>query len=156
MEPNRATETAPPISRRTAIGFGVASGLALASFPAEEMLGKTPPRGLQEKDMSPELKAAYLFAIKKDPVHNGPGFWAVAYPDDKFAGDPVLIGKSPLLSFPKPQAGAMPSGWGAKSGSIVAGPSAVLRVVHKVNEQDVHITLLPGESMASMRALGIS
>ena len=105
--------------------------------------------------MSPELKAAYMFAIKKNPVRSGPGFWAVAYPDDNFAGDPVLIGKLPLASLPTPQTGAMPPGWGAKAGSIVAGPSAVLRVVHKVNDQDVHVTLLPGESMAAMRALGI-
>ena len=105
--------------------------------------------------MSPEMKAAFTFAIKKD-VRCGPGFFAVLYPEDKFAGDPVLIGKPPLLSFPKPQAGTMPVGWGAKSGSIVVGPSAVLRLIHKVNGQDVHVTLLPCESMAAMRTVGIN
>jgi hypothetical protein len=154
MKSNAASETTPPVSRRTAIGFGVASGLALASFPAEDLRGKTPP-GLQEREMSPELKAAYTFAIKKD-VRCGPGYFAVLYPDDNFAGDPVLIGKPPLLSFPKLQAGTMPLRWGAKAGSIVVGPSAVLRLVHKVNDQDVHITLLPCESMAAMRTVGIN
>jgi hypothetical protein len=154
MKSHGAPEIAASISRRTAIGFGVASGLALASFPAEDLLAKTPP-GLQERDMSPELKAAYTFAIKKD-VRCGPGYFAVLYPDDNFAGDPVLIGKPPLLSFPKLQAGTMPFGWGAKSGSIVVGPSAVLRLIHKVNDQDVHVTLLPCESMAAMRTVGIN
>jgi hypothetical protein len=149
-----APEGAASVSRRTAIGFGVASGLALASLPAEDLLGKTPP-SIQERDMSPELKAAYTFAVKKNPLC-GPGYFAVLYPDDNFAGDPVLIGKPPLLSFPKLQAGTMPPGWGAKSGSIVVGPSAVLRLIHKVNDQDVHITLLPCESMATVRSVGIN
>jgi hypothetical protein len=151
MESKRAPETAPPINRRTALGLGVASGLALASFPAEDLLGKTP---FSPPPESPEFKAAYMFAIKKDPLHAGPGFWAVAYPDDKFAGDPVLIGDPVFI--PKSQAGTMPRGWGAKAGSIIAGPSAVLRLIHKVNGQDVHVTLLPFESMAEMRAMGIA
>jgi hypothetical protein len=154
MRSHGATETSPHVTRRTAIGLGVASGLALASFPADELLGKT-PHGLQERDMSPEMKAAFTFAIKKNPLC-GPGFFAVLYPEDHFAGDPVLIGKPPLLSFPKLQAGTMPPGWGAKSGSIVVGPSAVLRLIHKVNDQDVHITLLPYESMAAIRTVGIN
>jgi hypothetical protein len=151
MKLNGMPEIASSISRRTAIGLGVASGLAFASFPAEDLLGKTPPTA---PDTSPEFKAAYMFAIKKDVFRNGPGFWAVAYPDDKFAGEPVLIGNPVLI--PKPQAGAMPRGWGAKAGSIIVGPDAVLRLVHKVNDQDVHVTLLPFESMADVRAMGIT
>ena len=146
-QPERGTS----FSRRTAIGLGVASGLALAGVPAEDLLGKTPP---SSPDTSPEFKAAYMFAIKKDVFRNGPGFWAVAYPDDKFAGEPVLIGNPVLI--PKAQAGAMPRGWGAKAGSIIVGPDAVLRLIHKVNDQDVHVTLLPFESMADMRTTAIT
>ena len=50
----------------------------------------------------------------------------------------------------------MPRGWGSKAGSIVVGPAAVLRLIHKVNEQDSHITLLPHESMAQVGAIGIA
>ena len=154
MQSNESPDFARSITRRAALGFGVASGLAIASLPTEDALGK-PPSFLKDWDWSPELKAASAFALKTD-LRCGPGYWAVAYADDKFAGEPLLIGKQALLSKPQPQSGTMPTGWGIKSGSIVAGPSAVVRLIHKVNGQDVHVTLLPGESMANMSTMAIA
>jgi len=105
--------------------------------------------------LSPELEAAYAFAIKNN-WKSGPGYWAVSYSQDNFAGEPLLIGDQHLATM-KPQSGDMPRGWGAKSGSIVVGIRAVLRLVYTVNSQDVHVTLLPGESMADVvRTVGIA
>jgi hypothetical protein len=137
------------ISRRTAIGFGAASGLGLATFSSKDVLGKVP----FHRELSPELEAACAFAIKSN-WKSGPGYWAVAYSDDNFTGEPLLIG-NPQLN-PKPQSGTMPRGWGAKTGSIVVGVSAVLRLIHNVNGQDVHVTLLPCESLAELRTVAIT
>lgn len=150
MKSNGSPEIALPLSRRAAIGLGVASGLALASFAAEDLLAKAPPKSA---DMDPHLAAAWKFAMKSG-LRAGNGYWAISYSEDKFAGEPLLFTKPSFL--PKPQTGAMPNGWGAKAGSIVVGPSAVLRLVHKVNGQDVHVTLLPEEMMSDMRTMGIS
>ncbi len=154
MKPNETSDVAPSISRRTAIGLGVTSGWALASLSTEDMLAKNLPDAPEIRDLSPQFKAAYVFAIKKNPFKNGPGYWAVSYAEDNFTGEPLLIGDPVFI--PKPQAGAMPQGWGAKTGSIVVGPDAVLRLVHKVNNEDVHVTLLPYESMADLRTLAIT
>ena len=133
-----------PIGRRTVMGVGIATGLALATGPANNVMAKAP---WKKPDESPECEAAYMFAIKQG-WRRGPGYWAVIYTGDTFTGEPKLIGDAQLM--PKPQAGTMPLGWGAESGSIVVGPSAVLRLIHKVNGHDTHITLLPFESMAKV------
>jgi hypothetical protein len=86
MESIRALEVATPIHRRAAIGLGVASGLALASFPTAEAFGKA-PTGNEEKD--PHLAAAWFFAIKRDVRYSTNGHYAVLYPENTFAGDPV-------------------------------------------------------------------
>jgi hypothetical protein len=138
-----------PISRRMIIGGGIATGLAIATGPTKIAMAKGPA----ESEWSPEFNAAFEFAIKKT-FKSGRGYWAVAYMDDNFAGEPVLIGNPQLM--PKPQAGAMPAGWGSKAGSIVVGPATVLRLVHKVNGQDIHITLLPFESMAKVGDIKIA
>jgi hypothetical protein len=150
MQLNGSPERTPPISRRTAMGFGVASGLALASASTDDAFGKTP---FGPPDETPQLKAAFEFAIKSN-WKSGPGYWAVSYSDDNFTGEPLLIGNPQLM--PKPQSGTMPRGWGSKTGSIVVGPSAVLRLIHKADGQDVHVTLLPYESMADLHTVGIT
>jgi hypothetical protein len=141
-------EASPPISRRKVMGLGFATGVALATGPTKNALGKAP----SVRDLSPEFKAAFEFAVQKS-FRSGMGYWAVIYPDDAFTGEPVLIGNPQLR--PKPQAGAMPAGWGSATGSIVVGRSAVLRLFHRVNGQDAHITLLPYESMAQVGVIGI-
>lgn len=146
MESNGSREVALPMSRRSAIRIGVASGLALASFPAD-LFGQTPR---DSRDMDPHLGAAWEFAVKSS-VKCLNGYWVVLYPDDKFAGDPLLLTKPELAM--KPQSGTMPVGWGAKAGSIVVGPNAVLRLIHNANNQDANITLLPTEVMADMRVV---
>jgi hypothetical protein len=151
MKSNGASGASLSITRRTAIGCGVASGLALASASTEEAFGKAP--SISSK-MSPELTAACDFAIKTN-WKSGPGYWAVAYSGDNFTGDAQLIGDQHLLTQ-KPQAGTMPRGWGSKTGSIVVGVRAVLRLIHQVNGQDVHVTLLPHESMADLRTVGLT
>jgi hypothetical protein len=151
MESNRVSEVAARVDRRAVIGFGVASGLALASFPAADVFGKTQPEA-PEKD--PQLSAAWFAAVKRDARYSTNGLYAALYPENKFAGDPVLIGQPRLIT--KPDSGTVPNGWGAKAGSIVVGPGAVLRLIHKVNGQDVHVTLLPDESMAEVGTLGIT
>jgi hypothetical protein len=124
------------------MGAGIATGLALATGPTNSVMAKAP----WSKE-SREFESAYMFAIKQG-WRRGPGYWAVIYTGDTFSGEPKLIGAPQLI--PKPQAGTMPVGWGAESGSIVVGASAVLRLIHKVNGQDTHITLLPFESMAKI------
>jgi len=138
------------ISRRKVMGVGIATGLALAVAPTNNVMAKAP---WAKPDESPEFESAYMFAIKQG-WKRGPGYWAVIYTGDTFTGEPKLIGDAQLI--PKPQAGTMPLGWGAESGSIVVGPSAVLRLIHKVNGQDTHITLLPRESMAKIRDIKIA
>jgi hypothetical protein len=131
-----------PISRRQVMEAGIATGLALATGATNNVMAKAP-----WSHESPEFESAYMFAIKQG-WRRGPGYWAVIYAGDTFTGEPKLIGDPQLI--PKPQSGTMPLGWGAKSGSIVVGASAVLRLIHKVNGQDTHITLLPYESMAKV------
>ncbi len=142
-------EGLPSISRRTVMGLGFATTVAIAAGSTKNALAKAP----SERDLSPEFKAAFSFAVKKDFLA-GPGHWAVIYPGDAFTGEPVLIGNPKL--YPKPQAGTMPAGWGSATGSIVVGPSVVLRLIYKVNGQDAYITLLPYESMAQVGAIGIA
>jgi hypothetical protein len=137
-----------PISRRKVMGAGIATGLALATGSTNSVMAKAP-----WSHESPEFESAYMFAIKQG-WRRGPGYWAVIYAGDTFTGEPKVIGDPQLI--PKPQAGTMPLGWGAESGSIVVGPSAVLRLIHKVNGQDTHITLLPYESMAKIRDIKIA
>jgi hypothetical protein len=141
-------ELLPLVDRRKVMGIGIAAGVALATGPTENAVAKPPA----VRDLSPEVKAAFEFAIKKN-FKSGPGYWAVAYSDDNFAGEPLLVG-TPVF-FQKPQEGTMPHGWGSKTGSIVVGPGAVLRLIHRINGQDSHITLLPCESMAQVGAMGI-
>jgi len=150
MKPDEAPAKAPSINRRTAIGLGVASGLALANVSTEELLGKSPP---STEIFGQQAAAAWQFATKIS-YKCAAGYFVVLYSDDNFAGEPLLLTKPELL--PKPQSGSMPAGWGAKTGSIVVGPGAVLRLIHKVNDLDAHITLLPGESMADTRTVGIA
>jgi hypothetical protein len=138
-----------PISRRKLLGAGIATGLALATGPTRSTLAKP----LAESEWSPEFRAAFDFANKKT-YKSGRGYWAVAYLDNNFAGEPVLIGNPQLM--PKPQDGAMPAGWGSKTGSIVVGPATVLRLIHSVNGQATHVTLLPWESMAKVGDLYIA
>jgi hypothetical protein len=149
MKPNREPAKAPSINRRTAIGLGVVSGLALTNV-STEVLGKSPPSA---GAVDQHAAAAWQFATKIS-YKCAAGYFVVLYSDDNFAGEPLLLTKPELL--PKPQSGSMPAGWGAKSGSIVVGPGAVLRLIHKVNDLDAHITLLPGESMADTRTVGIA
>jgi hypothetical protein len=130
------------------MGAGIATSLVLASGATNDAFAKAP-----WSHESPEAEAAYMFAIKQG-WRRGPGYWAVIYTGDTYTGEPKLIGDAQLI--PKPQSGTMPPGWGAESGSIVAGPSAVLRLIHKVNGQDTHITLLPGESLAKVGDLKIA
>lgn len=147
-------ESFPLVSRRELVGLGIASGVALVAGATTEAVAKAPwEREFWATDLGPEYNAAFQFAIKNN-FKSGPGFWAVAYPEDNFAGDPVLIGKPVLM--PKPATGTMPGGWGAKAGSIVVGSGVVLRLVHTVNGQDTHVTLLPCESMAQVAGLGIA
>ena len=140
-------ESQPSMNRRSVVCLGIATGAALAAGSTENAWAKGPA----VRDMSPEFKAAYEFAIQKS-FKSGPGFWAVAYSEDNFAGEPLLVGAPVLL--PKPQAGSMPRGWGAKAGSIVVGAGAVLRLVHRVDGRDSHVTLLPCESMAQVGDMG--
>src|SRR6187551_1569013 len=107
-----------PISRRTIVGVGIATGLALAASATSDALAKAP-----WSHEGPEFEAAYMFAIKQG-WRRGPGYWAVIYTGDSFTGEPKLIGDAQLI--PKPQSGAMPVGWGVETGSIVVGASAVL------------------------------
>jgi hypothetical protein len=125
--------------------------LALASFPTADVFGKTQPDTL-EKD--PQLSAAFFVAVKRDVRYSTNGCYAVLYPENQFAGEAVLIGQPRLIT--KSDSGTVPNGWGAKAGSLVVGPGAVLRLIHKVNGQDVHVTLLPSESMAEVGTLGIA
>ena len=80
-------EIVPLFSRRMAIGFGVASGIAFASALTEDVFGKAPLWSAPE----PQLKAASEFAIKSN-WKSGPGYWAVSYSGDNFTGEPQLIG----------------------------------------------------------------
>jgi hypothetical protein len=137
-----------PISRRHIMGAGIATGLALATGPSNNVVAKAP-----WSHESAEFESAYMFAIKQG-WRCGQGYWAVIYTGDTFTGEPKLIGDPPLI--PKRQAGTMPLGWGAESGSIVVGASAVLRLIHKVDGQDTHITLLPFESMAKISGIKIA
>ena len=137
-----------PISRRRVVGVGVATGLVLAAGATNSALAKAP-----WSHESPESEAAYMFAIKQG-WKRGPGYWAVIYSGDSFTGEPTLIGEAQLM--PKPQSGAMTAGWGTETGSIVVGPSAVLRLFHKINGQDTHVTLLPFESLAKVGDLKIA
>jgi hypothetical protein len=139
---------AVPISRRKVVGGGIATGLMLATGATNNAVAKAP-----WSHESPEAEAAYMFAIKHG-WRRGPGYWAVIYAGDTFTGEPKLIGDPQLI--PKPQVGTMPLGWGTESGSIVVGPSAVFRLIHKVNGQDAHITLLPSESMAKVGDIKIA
>jgi hypothetical protein len=131
------------------MGAGIATGLAIAIGPTNNAMAKAPSK----RKESSEFEAAYMFAIKQSFLA-GPGYWAVIYAGDNFTGEPTLIGK-PKLNM-KPQTGTMPLGWGAESGSIVVGASAVLRLIHKVNGRDKHITLLPFESMAKVGDIKIA
>ena len=142
-------EIVPLFSRRMAIGLGVASGVAFAIASTEKAFGKAP-----SGPPDPQLKAASEFAIKSN-WKSGPGYWAVCYSGDNFTGEPQLIGDPHLLTQ-KPQAGTMPRGWGSKTGSIVVGLTPVLRLLHKINGQDLQVTLLPGESMADLRLVGLT
>jgi hypothetical protein len=151
MEPNRVPDVAARVDRRAVIGLGVASGLALASLPTADVFGKTREE-VPEKD--PQLSAAFFVAVKRDVRYSTNGCYAVLYPENQFAGDPVVIGQPRLIT--KFDSGTVPNGWGAKAGSIVVGQGAVLRLIHKVNGQDVHVTLLPSESMAEVSTLGIA
>ena len=136
-------EGLPSISRRTVMGLGFATTVRACRRLDKKRTGESTVGG----HLSPEFKAAFSFAVKKDFLA-GPGHWAVIYPGDAFTGEPVLIGNPKL--YPKPQAGTMPAGWGSATGSIVVGPSVVLRLIYKVNGQDAYITLLPYESMAQV------
>lgn len=136
------------ISRRTIMRAGVATGVVLGTGSSKNAIAKSPA----EPGWTPEFTAAFDFATKKN-FKSSRGYWAVAYPDDNFAGDPFLVGTPVMIT--KPQAGTMPAGWGSKAGSIVVGPATVLRLIHKVNGQDSHVTLLPWESMAQIGAIGI-
>jgi hypothetical protein len=141
------------VSRRNALGVGIATGVLFAIDPAKDAVAKSP----FESDLSPESKAAFDFAIAQN-WKSGPGFYAVAYTEDNFGGDPLLVGTPAFMQ--KPQTGTMPDGWGSKAGSIVVGAGAVLRLFHKVDGRKVdgresHTTLLPGESLAQVNPLGI-
>jgi hypothetical protein len=138
-----------PISRRKVIGAGIATGLALSTGQSNIVMAKVP----WKPEDSPEYDSAFDFVIKQN-WRAGPGYWAVIYAGDSYTGQPTLIGEPRLM--PKPQAGTIPVGWGAQSGSIVVGSSAVLRLFHKVDGQDTHITLLPFEQLAKVDALKIT
>jgi hypothetical protein len=131
-----------PISRRKVMGAGIATGLALTTGSSNSVMAKAP-----WEHQGPEYESAFNFAIKQS-WRCGQGYWAVIYAGDTFTGKPKLIGDPPLI--PKPQEGTMPLGWGTEAGSIVVGAAAVLRLFHKINGQDTHITLLPFESMAKV------
>src|SRR4029450_8897501 len=111
MIPDGAPAKAPSINRRTAIGLGVASGLALANV-STEVLGKSPPT---TGPLDQQAGAAWQFATKIS-YKCATGYFVVLYSEDNFAGEPQLLTKPELLS--KPQSGPMPAGWGAKSGSM--------------------------------------
>ncbi len=132
-----------PISRRVALGAGFATGLVLATGTTQSVSAKIP----WKPEESPEYAVAFDFVIKQN-WRAGPGYWAVIYAGDSFKGKPTLIGDPQLM--PKAQAGTVPIGWGAESGSIVVGASAVLRLFHKIDGQDTHITLLPFEQFAKV------
>jgi hypothetical protein len=149
MASDGSPENGRLLGRRVAIGLGVASGLTFAGAASGDAFGKSPLWSAPD----PQLKAASEFALKSN-WKSGPGYWAVSYSGDHFAGVPQLLGDPQLLTQ-KPQAGTMPSGWGLESGSIVVGRSAVLRLVHQVHGREVHVTLLPGETMADMQLAGL-
>ena len=58
-----------PISRRLVMGAGIATGLALATSPANNVMAKAP---WKKPDESPECEADYMFAIKQG-WRRGPG-----------------------------------------------------------------------------------
>ena len=130
-----------PISRRLVMGAGIATGLAIATGPTNNATAKAP-----WSHESAESESALMFAMKQS-WRCGQGYWAVIYTGDTFTGEPKLIGDLPLI--PKPQAGTMPPGWGTESGSIVVGAAAVLRLIHKVNGQDIRLAFLTGNVLCS-------
>lgn len=136
------------MSRRKAMGLGIASGVVIAADSTESAMAKGP----FEPSWGPEYKAAFDFVIQQN-WKGGVGIWAVAYSEDNFAGEPFLVGTPAFRQ--KTQAGEMPRGWGATAGSIVVGSGTVLRLFHQVSGQEARITLLPCESIASASAMGI-
>jgi len=119
----------------------------------------TPLGYAQERNVNGDAASAFAAYLKAPPRQSvveerWGGCFAVLFSENKFDGDPIVLGKPRL--FAKADAGSVPKGWGAKSGSVVVGPNAVLRLIHKVNNEDVHVTLLPEESMADVATLAIA